>query len=77
MNGNYCDACMRNKATIHVTMRLELFSVTSKRMKMVQFWLCEECERNNRVFLENRGGLEGRVAKAMTPQPVWLRMQTG
>jgi len=75
-NGNYCDACSKNKAVVHVTMHVELFSTTSRRVKIVQFWLCEQCELNNRIFFENRGGREGRVARAITPHPEWLRMQS-
>lgn len=75
MNGNYCDACGREKATVHVSMHVELFSTSSRRVKVVQFWLCEKCELNNRIFLENRLGREGRVARAITPQPEWMKAE--
>lgn len=67
----YCDSCKVNKAEIHVTMRVELFSTVSKRTKIIHFWLCDDCERKNRLFLEHRYGRESRVARAMTPTPEW------
>lgn len=78
--GNYCEACNRQKRTLdpgeelmHVTVHVEIFSTTSRRVKTVQFWLCTRCEKNNRIFLENRMGREARVAKALTPTPVWMK----
>lgn len=70
---NYCDACgSQSGDLVHVTVQVTLFSDRSQRVKIVQFWLCQECERNNRMLMENSINREGRIARALTPQPAWM-----
>ena len=62
-----CNSCGKNEGTIHVSVTVVLFSAKSRRQKVIQFWLCEPCEMENRAFLERDNTLRDRVAKALTP----------
>lgn len=64
---NYCQACGRGEGVVHATLELRLVNHRSERVKVVQFWLCEACEQNNRYLFENRRGREERIAAALTP----------
>ena len=67
----YCDACHREEGRVHVTMELRMANGKSQRVKLVQFWLCEICERKNRILLERDDWTRNRVASALTPMPTW------
>jgi hypothetical protein len=73
-----CDACHQNEATIHVTVSIECFTINSTRMKQSQFWLCEGCDAQMKVFLTRDDQQPRRVAKALTPIPFyWVEASGG
>ncbi len=69
---NYCHACGRAEGVVHATLELRLVNHKTERVKLVQFWLCERCERLNRALFENRFGREERIAQALTPEQAWV-----
>ena len=69
---NYpCEACRRQAATCHITVQVTVVSGKSRRQTRAQFWLCENCEKKNRILLTQDALQRVRVAQAMTPTPSW------
>lgn len=69
---NYCQACGRAEGVIHVTVEMRLVNHRTQRVKLAQFWLCENCEMNNRWLFENRFGRDERIAQALAPARPWV-----
>lgn len=69
-----CDACGDSIASgqaQHVTLELRIVGVRSSKTKLAHFWLCPQCEANNRIFLTAAPGRENRLARALAPKPWW------
>lgn len=64
-----CDACQQEEGTIHVTVRVTVFRVSSESRKIVQFWLCDTCEKANKQVLANDANQRRRVALRLTQEP--------
>jgi len=65
----YCDSCHRNLGEIHVTVEVYITRRSGTRSKIVQFWLCPECERKSQILLAADDTQRNRVALALTPRP--------
>jgi len=58
-----CDCCQVREAVHHVTLRVEIQTPARRKIKIVQFGLCELCERDSQDVLMSDAGQESRVAK--------------
>jgi len=61
-----CDCCNIKPAVNHITMRVEVVTPKRKKIKIVQFALCEDCEKNQQAIFMQTSGLENRVAQRLS-----------
>jgi hypothetical protein len=64
-----CDACGKGEGTHHVTVRVTVFGPKATKTKVVQFWLCADCEVANQQVLADDANRRQRVAMRMTRDP--------
>lgn len=69
-----CEVCGKD-AVYHVTVRCEVAGPKKTKIKLVQFALCAECEKNNQVVFIRDNTLTSRIAKRLSEieKPAWVR----
>lgn len=60
-----CEACGVRDAVFHVTVRVDVVGPRGVRVKLVQFALCEVCERGSQGVLMRDGDERARVAQRL------------
>lgn len=74
--GPMCAACGLQAGVYHVSVRVDVFGPAGARQtKLVQLWLCEDCQRNCTAVLRRDGGERERVARRITQDPPVHRWQ--
>lgn len=63
-----CEACGA-EAIVHVSLRLDLARPSKSTVKIVQFWLCEACDRAQNIVMTQDAEVKQRVAKRLTIEP--------
>lgn len=68
-----CAAC-GEVGSHHVTLTMQIaHAVKRARTKIIQFWLCDQCELNSQSYLMRNADQSGRIARALTPDKAdWL-----
>lgn len=66
MTNAMCAACQREPGVFHVTIAVDVFGPRRSKKKMVQFWLCANCETDSQRMFTRDDGLKARVAAALT-----------
>jgi hypothetical protein len=67
-----CEACLTAEGTYHVTLGVTVVGPKRDKKKLVQFWLCEGCERSLSQVMEGGPAQRQRVARRMTEFPEYL-----
>lgn len=67
-----CESCGTAEGTHHVTLGVTVVGPKKDKRKVVQFWLCEGCERSLSQTLEGGPAQRQRVARRMTEFPEYL-----
>lgn len=67
----YCANCKSTEGTKHITVEVTVFGALGERKKVSQFWLCDECERQQRKLLTRDSEQPQRVAQALCTVPVY------
>lgn len=68
-----CEACGIGEGVYHVTLRLTVVGPRGQdRIKLVHFWLCEQCETANQQVMAHDNHQRERLARRMTDFPAFL-----
>lgn len=67
-----CDSCGKETGMHHVTLGVTVVGPKRDKKKMVQFWLCEICEKALAQSLEAGPAQRQRVARRLTEFPEYL-----
>lgn len=67
-----CESCGTAEGTHHVTLGVTVVGPKRDKKRLVQFWLCEGCERSLSQTLEGGPAQRQRVARRMTEFPEYL-----
>jgi protein-arginine kinase activator protein McsA len=67
-----CDACQANQASDHITLQVSIVSSTRNKTKIVQFWLCEDCEQSSQQILTRDELQRHRVAFRFVDNPSFM-----
>lgn len=64
-----CSSCGDGVGVYHVTATVTVVSASGMKTKIVQFWLCEQCEAGSRKVLAADADQRMRVARRLTELP--------
>lgn len=59
-------------SSFHVTVKVELAGESTTRMKVVQFWLCKNCETANQQIFAQDDARQKRIALRLTDHPSFM-----